>query len=315
MARLLPQTMEQSQPSPWFPPPPTTPGPPPWSFPCNDSNPHRGSRQRPGGPSMSTMIGSWRLPLDPNGPGNQFHGTGPSMPGQSILPPAHPPHNQPAEDTFVRELEIILRHEDPRYGQRDRGLQMPENKTRERQGQGPNTPHPQLANTEPPRTTMATFEGDKEDWNTFLSGFERLTKRHQWTMEQQLDRLHESLRGSAARFVSLLPEQTWEDYVLLCEQLKNRFGCRDPPSTSCQKLAEIQQGSKLKEEYTEEVRKLVAWAYPDASHETQDQYAAEAFSRDSATAGWQMAFSTMLRLQWPGWKNLLRSVSTTIGQP
>ena len=127
---------------------------------------------------------------------------------------------------------------------------------------------------------MATFEGtEKDDWDSFYSRFSRLAKRHHWTVEESLDRLHESLRGAATRFVSLLPEAVWEDYSLLCGQLKSRFGWQEPLSTSRQKLANITQGNRAREEFAEEVQNLEARAFPEASHTAQEQYAAEAFSR------------------------------------
>ena len=107
------------------------------------------------------MIGGWRLPPDPNVPGNQvsphwpFHARAVNPASRlSTLESASRGH-------FCPGLEVIRFHEDPWYGQRDRGLQLPENKTRE--GQRPNTPHQQLANTEPPWTRIATFESDKEE--------------------------------------------------------------------------------------------------------------------------------------------------------
>ena len=151
---------------------------------------------------------------------------------------------------------------------------------RDQSGHGQGRPRSAGHWTEPPRSKMATFEGtEKDDWDSFYSSFSRLAKRHHWTVEESLDRLHESLRGAATRFVSLLPEAVREDYSLLCGQLKSRFGWREPPSTSRQKLANITQGIRGREEFAEEVRKLAARAFPEASHTAQEQYAAEAFSR------------------------------------
>ena len=135
-------------------------------------------------------------------------------------------------------------------------------------------------NHDPPRPKMATFEGtEKEDWDSFFSAFERVARRQGWTTEQRLDRLHESMRGNAARFIGVLPEDTKEDYHALCQQLKGRFACREPPSTSRQKLANVQQGGKSKEDYAEEVRRLVARAFPEVPQSSQDQFAAEAYAR------------------------------------
>ena len=120
---------------------------------------------------------------------------------------------------------------------------------------------------------MATFKGtEREDWDSFFSAFEWVAWRQGWTTEQRLDHLHESMQGNAARFIGVLPEDTKEDYHALCQQLKGRFACQEPPSTSRQKLVNIQQGgkSKSKEDYAEEVRRLVARAFPEVPQSFQD---------------------------------------------
>ena len=133
---------------------------------------------------------------------------------------------------------------------------------------------------DPPRPKMATFRGsEKEDWDAFFSGFERLARRHQWTTIQRLDWMHESLRESAAQFMARLPHAVKEDYACLCDELRGRYGWREPASTTRQRLDDLKQGSNSLVEHAEEVRKLVTRAYPDVDPQMQDQYAAEAFAR------------------------------------
>ena len=79
--------------------------------------------------------------------------------------------------------------------------------------------------------------------------------------------------------MALLPKGVSEDYSRLCDELKSHYGWREPPSTTRQKLADLQQGSRTLAEHAEEVQKLATRAYPDADPRTQDQYAAEAFAR------------------------------------
>lgn len=84
---------------------------------------------------------------------------------------------------------------------------------------------------DPPRPKMPTFDG-KEEWNSFFTPFERLALRNNWNDMQKLDRLHESLRGVAASFITLQPVHIIENFTRLCEELKHRFGRTDPPATA-----------------------------------------------------------------------------------
>ena len=59
----------------------------------------------------------------------------------------------------------------------------------------------------PPRPKMATFHGEeKDDWDAFFSSFERVAHRHQWSSEERLDRLHESLRGGRSAVHGLVAQ-------------------------------------------------------------------------------------------------------------
>lgn len=80
------------------------------------------------------------------------------------------------------------------------------------------------------------------------------------------------------RYVCSLPERTWEDYVLLVEQLTQRFGKKGPPTAVRSKLGELRQGKKeTSAEFAEEVRRLITLAYPGVDLQLQDQLATDAF--------------------------------------
>ena len=204
-------------------------------------------------------------PLAPECDGSedvQAHSGG-SLDSQRSLPP---PELEPAFDRVSR-LDSLYRQKEVEAQQRwERRRMQP------RQGQV----HTSAREPEPPRAKMPTFEG-KDEWDSFIRPFERLAHRSHWTYAQRLDRLHESLRGAAASFTYVQPLPVQEDYDLLCEQLQLRFGRKDPPSTARRKLSERRQGKESTEEFAEEIRRLVARAYPDSSIETQDELAAEAF--------------------------------------
>lgn len=126
------------------------------------------------------------------------------------------------------------------------------------------------------RPKLAIYDG-KEDWDAFLLPFERLARKYGWTAPERVDRLLECLRGAAIRYVCSLPERIREDYVLLVEQLTQRFGLKDPPTTVRRKLGELRQGKETTAEFAEEVRRLVTFAYPGVDLQLQDQLATDAF--------------------------------------
>lgn len=107
--------------------------------------------------------------------------------------------------------------------------------------------------------------------------FERLAQKYGWTGAERVDRLHECLRGVAIRYVCSLPEHIREDYTLLKEQLTQRFGVKDPPTTVRRKLGELRQGKESPAEFAEEVQRLVSLAYPGTDLLLQDQLATDAF--------------------------------------
>ncbi len=77
-----------------------------------------------------------------------------------------------------------------------------------------------------------------------------------------MDCLYGCLRGPAIKYVCSLPEHIREDYTLLKEQLIQRFGQRDPPTTIRRKLAELRQLKESAAEFAEEVQCLITLAYP-----------------------------------------------------
>ena len=130
--------------------------------------------------------------------------------------------------------------------------------------------------SEPQRPKLATFDGN-EDWDSFLMPFERQARKYGWSAIERVDRLHECLRGAAMRYVCSLPERTREDYVLLVEQLTQRFGKKDPPTTIRRKLGELRQGRETSAEFAEEVRRLITLAYSGVDLQLQDQLATDVF--------------------------------------
>ncbi|KAL0158975.1 hypothetical protein M9458_047051, partial [Cirrhinus mrigala] len=97
--------------------------------------------------------------------------------------------------------------------------------------------------------------------------------KYGWSGDYRVDCLYDCLRGSAIKYVCSLPQHIREDYTLLKEQLTQRFGQRDPPTTIRRKLGELRQ---LKES-AEEVQRLVTLPYPGVELDLQDQLATDFF--------------------------------------
>jgi len=127
-----------------------------------------------------------------------------------------------------------------------------------------------------PRPKLATFDG-AEEWNVFFHPFQRMARRHLWTDEERLERLHHLMRKEAVKYICTLPLTIQDNYDALTKHLAERFGRTDPPSTLRKQLAEFRQKKESVEEFGQEVRSLVSKAFPGVGLEMQDELAAEAF--------------------------------------
>ncbi len=142
------------------------------------------------------------------------------------------------------------------------------------------------------RPKLATFDGS-DDWEVFIHPFERMARRYGWTDPEKLEHLHDCMRKEAVKFICTLPQQIQDSYVLIVRHLADRFGRIDPPSTLRKQLADIKQRKETTEEFAQEVRRLVAKAYPGIRLEMQEELAAEAFLRGIKNP--KLAFEAMNR--------------------
>lgn len=191
----------------------------------------------------------------------------PNLDGNQLVSPQGGP-----TENFQPEIDVINQR------QQQHQRQWEERQQRRANARANDTLRAPPRSLEPPVAKMPTFDG-KEDWDSFAVPFERLSRRHGWGPVQQLDRLHECLRGAAASFASLQPEHIRENYVRLCLELKQRFGRKEPPATARRKLNEYLQTKETLEEYAEQIRRLVTRAFPDNDPVFQEELAAEAFLR------------------------------------
>jgi hypothetical protein len=103
-------------------------------------------------------------------------------------------------------------------------------------------------------------------------------QRYAWPVEEQRERLVQSLRGGASIFFSRLPQEVRTNYQVLLDRLMSRFGKRDPPTTVRRQIAELRQKKdESLEAFAERARELAVDGYPDAAEATIKTVAADAF--------------------------------------
>ncbi|KAL0168626.1 hypothetical protein M9458_036848, partial [Cirrhinus mrigala] len=191
---------------------------------------------------------------------------------------------------FAAELEVIQQR--ARTSGPSRAAHSLETDTRQRNTERGSQPFPHTYNVEQrssishyqsqpfaaegPKAKLAVFDGSG-DWESFLVPFERQARKYGWSGDYRVDCLYDCLRGSAIKYVCSLPEHIREDYTLLKEQLTQRFGQRDPPTTIRRKLGELRQLKESAAEFAEEVQRLVTLAYPGVELDLQDQLATDFF--------------------------------------
>ena len=117
---------------------------------------------------------------------------------------------------------------------------------------------------QPPRMKLPTFDGNK-DWTAFYKEFCRHSRKYDWSIEEQLDRLQDSLIDQARDFAGALEDEKYNNFDLLVTELLNRFGRQDLPRTARLELNNMKMNDKSMSEFAAEVSKKAILAYPDPS--------------------------------------------------
>ena len=166
------------------------------------------------------------------GPRGSANGVAPEpleMEGDVRQPPSPAdPQDVPERGPTLPELQATP----PYPGSERQWMDRMEDAIQQRRAAGPRQcehqppPPPRGQEPEAPRPKLPIFDG-KEEWEGFVWSFGRMVAQSQWTPQQKLSRLHESLRGSAASFASNLPGQVQNDYDQLMRELDRQFGRRD----------------------------------------------------------------------------------------
>ena len=118
-----------------------------------------------------------------------------------------------------------------------------------------------------PSVKLPSFTG-KEDWSTWITQFEVIAGRFQWTDEDMLDQLLPRLEGAAAEFVfSQLRKDTINSYPDLVREINIRFTPIETSRSFAAKLSRRRQRpGETVEEFAAEVKRLY-----DKAHKYRDQ--------------------------------------------
>jgi len=127
---------------------------------------------------------------------------------------------------------------------------------------------------------MATFTGDssKTSWEAFISQFERIAERRDWSKRKCANRLFDCLSGIALEYANKL--SITSDYRKLKKEMGRRFDNKDAPVSARRKLQFLRQmDSETLEEFSQRVHFLAIDGYGKSGKHTVEQIATETFLR------------------------------------
>ena len=118
---------------------------------------------------------------------------------------------------------------------------------------------------------MPAFTG-KEDFSTWITRFETIAKRFNWSIDDKLDNLLPRIEGQAAEFVfSQLPPHILEDYRELVQEMHSRYRVVETArSFAVQFSRRSQKYGESIEEYAADLKRLY-----DKAHGYRDRFCRE----------------------------------------
>ena len=130
-------------------------------------------------------------------------------------------------------------------------------------------PLPALGDVPLPRQTL--FDGTSS-WESFFKPFLALSRSCNWSHEERLFRLTNSLRGEAAEYAfCYLPNDTLHSFDQLVSALEVRFKDHSPMTAYLAQLeARRLQPREKVSEFLADIRKLVLKSYPTADERTRE---------------------------------------------
>ena len=109
---------------------------------------------------------------------------------------------------------------------------------------------------------LPPFNG-KEEWKVWVSRFEAIANRRQWSEETKLDNLLPKLQGKAGEFVfTQFPRHTLSHYEDLIKELNSRFRVVETKKTFAAKFSQrTQKPGETAEEFAAELKRLYTKAH------------------------------------------------------
>ena len=188
-----------------------------------------------------------------------------------IKPQAPPPDGQ-----YIKPLE-----EPPKDKAKDRGRSRVKGLHSERRSSGSESSDGESDRSVsllPPK--MEVFSGDPKGltWSSFISKFDRIAKRRDWTKRKRLDRLFDCLSEKTLEYANR--SEGRNSYRKLKKELGLRFDLKEAPVAARQKLHLMKQNEdEGLEEYLQRVLTSAMDGFNTADKNTVQQLATEAFLR------------------------------------
>ena len=119
---------------------------------------------------------------------------------------------------------------------------------------------------------LPTFDG-KEDWSTWITRFEVIANRYQWSEEERLDQLLPKLEGTAAQFAfTQLTPDILNDYGELLHEMNCRFRVIETPRSFAAKFSRrSQKPNESVEDFAADLKKLYDKAHGYRDRRTRDE--------------------------------------------
>ena len=127
---------------------------------------------------------------------------------------------------------------------------------------------------------LPAFTGN-DDWKVWISRFEAIAQRRNWTDEEKLDEILPRLQGGAGEFVfTQLPKTTLNNYTELVKELGYRYRIIENTKSYISQFANRSQKSgEMIEEYAAELKRLHHKAYPKRDRNQRRDDLLERFMR------------------------------------
>jgi hypothetical protein len=108
---------------------------------------------------------------------------------------------------------------------------------------------------------LSIYDG-KTEWKPYITQFGHIAQQYSWTESEKLNKLVECLKDQALHFFSSCSEVVQDNFILLCQQMKEKFDHKVPPHIIRKQLQEIkQQEGETVDEFAERIEGMATAGY------------------------------------------------------